>query len=79
MGSIEGNKIPSMRNVDKKGLSGASTKADAMFKKITLNNITTLNEVIHCGGIITSELLVVKNSKDKHKLSDVEEKTRKSN
>ena len=79
MGSIEGNKIPSMRNVDKKGLSGASTKADAMFKKITLNNITTLNEVIHCGGIITSELLGVKNSKDKHKLSDVEEKTRKSN
>ena len=38
-----------------------------MFKKITLNNITTLNKVIYCGGIITSVLLDVKNSKDKQK------------
>ena len=66
MGSIEGNdEIPPMRNVDKKRLSAASTNVDAMFEKITLNNITTLNKVMYCGGIITSELLGVKNSKDK--------------
>ena len=34
-----------------------------MFKKITLNNINTLNKVMCCGGIITLELLGVKNSK----------------
>ena len=33
---IAGNEIPPMTNVDKKRLSGASTKVDAMFKKITL-------------------------------------------
>ena len=33
MGSIEG-KIPAMRNVDRKRLSGANTKVDAMFKGI---------------------------------------------
>ena len=38
-----------------------------MFKKIVLDNITTLNKVMYCGGIITSELLAVKNSKDKQK------------
>ena len=46
MGSIAGNEIPSMRNIDGKALSGASTKADATFKKITLNNINTLNKVM---------------------------------
>lgn len=35
-GIIAGNEIPRMTNVDKKRLSGASTKVDAMFKKITL-------------------------------------------
>ena len=55
MGSIEGNKIPPMKNVDKKCLSGASTKVDTMFKNIALNNITMLNKVMYCGGIITSE------------------------
>ena len=40
---------------------------DAMFKKITLNNIATLNNVMYCGGIISSELLGVKNSKVKQK------------
>ena len=54
-----------MRNVDKKRLSGASNKVDAMFK--TLNNITTLSKVIYCCGIITSELLGVKNSKGNQK------------
>ena len=43
------------------------TKVDAMFKKITLNSITTLNKVMYCEGIITSELLGVKNSKGKQK------------
>ena len=38
-----------------------------MFKKIILNNITTLNKVMYSGRIITSELLSVKNSKDKQK------------
>ena len=33
MGSIEG-KIPAMRNVDRKRLSWANTKVDAMFKGI---------------------------------------------
>ena len=33
MGSKEG-KIPAMRNVDRKRLSGANTKVDAMFKGI---------------------------------------------
>ena len=55
MGSIERNKIPSMKNVNKKCLSGASTVVDAMFKKIALNNITMLNKVMCCGRIITSE------------------------
>ena len=59
--------IPPMRNVDKKHLSGASTKVDAMFKKITLNNITTLKKVMCCGGIITSKLLGVRNSKGNQK------------
>ena len=35
--------------------NGASTEVDAMFKKIRLNNITTLNKVMYCGGIIISE------------------------
>ena len=34
MGSIEGSEIPAMRNVDRKRLSGANTKVDAMFKGI---------------------------------------------
>lgn len=34
MGSIEGNEIPAMRNVDRKRLSGANAKVDAMFKGI---------------------------------------------
>ena len=67
MRSIEGNEIPPMRNMDKKYLYGVSTKVDTMFKKITLNNINTLKKVIYCGGIITSELLGVKNSKGKQK------------
>ena len=67
MGTIEGHEIPPMRNVDKKSLSAASTKVDAMFKTITLNNITKLNKVMYCGGIITSVLLGVKNSKGKQK------------
>ena len=66
LGSIEGYEIPPMRNVDKKRLSGASTKVDAMFKNISLN-ITTLNKVMYFGGIMISELLGVKNSKDKPK------------
>ena len=45
-----------MKNVDKKRLSGASTKADTMVKKIKLNNTTTLNKVMYCGEIITSKL-----------------------
>ena len=40
MGSIAGNEIPPMRNTNKKRLCRASTKADAKFKNITLNNIT---------------------------------------
>ena len=67
LGSIEGNEIQPVRNVDKKRLSGASTKVDAMFKNISLNNITTLNKVMYFGGIMISELLGVKNSKDKQK------------
>ena len=63
MSSIAENEIPPMRNVDKKHLSRASTNVDAMFKKITLNNITALNKVMYCGGIITSELLGVKKQK----------------
>ena len=43
-----------MRNVDKKCLSGPSTKVDAVFKTITLNNITTLKTIMRCGGIIIS-------------------------
>ena len=65
MGFTEKNEILPMRNVDKKRLSGASNKVDAMFK--TLNNITTLSKVIYCCGIITSELLGVKNSKGNQK------------
>ena len=41
-----------------------NTKVEAMFKKMTLNNITTLTKVMHCGGITKSELLDVKNSKN---------------
>ena len=63
MGSIAGNEILPMRNVEKKRLSGSSTKIDAMFAKITLNNITTLNKVMCCGGIITSEFLGVKRAR----------------
>ena len=63
MSGIAENEIPPMRDVDKKRLSRASTKVDAMFKKITLNNITALNKVMYCGGIITSELLGVKKTK----------------
>ena len=65
MGFTEKNEILPMRNVDKKRLSGASNKVDAMFK--TLDNITTLSKVIYCCGIITSELLGVKNSKGNQK------------
>ena len=65
MGSIAGNEIPPMRNTNKKRLCRASTKADAKFKNITLNNITTLNIVIYYGGIITLGLLGVKNRKDR--------------
>ena len=78
MGGIEENEISPTRNLDKKRFSGASANVDAMFKKLTLNIITTLNKVMCCGGIITSELIGVKNSQEKE-LSDVEEKTRKSN
>ena len=67
MGSVEGNEVPPIRNVNKKRLSGLSTKVDTMFKKITLNNIITLNKVMCCGGIITSKILGVKNSKGKQK------------
>ena len=48
-------------------LSVGNTKVEAMFKKMTLNNITTLNKVMHCGGITNSEFLGVKNSKDNQK------------
>ena len=65
MGCTEKNEILPMRNVDKKRLSGASNKVDAMFK--TLNSITTLSKVIYCCGIITSEILGVKNSKGNQK------------
>ena len=41
-----------MRDMNKKRLFGASNKVDAVFKKIKLNNITTLNKVMYCGGII---------------------------
>ena len=74
LGSRKGNEIPPMRNVDKKRLSGASTKVDAMFKKISLNNITTLNKVMYFGGIMISELLGVKNSKDKQKNNPMQKK-----
>ena len=60
MGSIEENEIHSLRNMDEKRLYGASTKVDTMFKKVVLNKITTINEVMYCGGIISSESLVVK-------------------
>ena len=65
MGSIAGNEIPPMRNTNKKRLFRASTKADAKFKNITLNNITTLNTFIYYGGSITLGLLGVKNRKDR--------------
>ena len=65
MGCTEKNEILPMRNVDKKRLSGASNKVDAMFK--TLNNITTTSKVMYYCGIITSELLGVKNSKGNQK------------
>ena len=65
MVSIEGNEIPQMINVDKKFLLGASTKVDAMFKKIILNNINTLDKVMYCGGIINSRVTRHKNSKGK--------------
>ena len=65
MVSIEGNEIPQMINVDKKFLLGASTKVDAMFKKIILNNINTLDKVMYCGGIINSRVTRRKNSKGK--------------
>ena len=65
MGGIAGNKISAMRNVYRKRLSGASTKVDSLLKKITLIIITTLNKLMHCGGIINSELLGVKSRKDK--------------
>ena len=65
MVSIEGNEIPQMINVDKKFLLGASTKVDAMFKKIILNNINTLGKVMYCGGIINSRVTRRKNSKGK--------------
>ena len=51
----------------KERLSGISTKVDAMFKKITLNNIITLNKVMYCGEIITSESLGAKITEDKLK------------
>ena len=51
MGGIAGNEIPTMRNVNKKHLSGASTKVDAMFKIIILNNITAQNKVIYSVGL----------------------------
>ena len=65
MSSIAGNEIPPMRNTNKKRLCRASTKADAKFKNITLNNITTLNTFIYYGGSITLGLLGVKNRKDR--------------
>ena len=61
MGSIAGNEIPPMRNTNKKRFCRASTKADAKFKNIALNNITTLNTFIYYGGSITLGLLGVKN------------------
>ena len=67
MGRIAWNEIPPMRNVDKKRLSGADTKVDAMFKKITLNNIITLKKNMYSSGTLTSELLEVKNMKNKQK------------
>ena len=67
MDSVGTSEIRPIRNVDKKRLSEASTKVDAMFKRITLNNVTTLTKVVSCGGIITSKLLGVKNSKSKQK------------
>ena len=67
MGSIAGNEIPPMRNMDKKHLSRASAKVNARFKKITLKKINTINKVMNCGGIITSELLGVTNRKNKQK------------
>ena len=51
MGRIEGNEILPMRNTDKKRLSRPSTKVGTMFKKIKLNNITTVNKVMYCGGL----------------------------
>ena len=57
MGSIAGNEIPAMRNTNKKRLCRASTKADAKFENITLNNITTLNTVIYYGGIINLRVI----------------------
>ena len=65
MDSVETSEIRPIRNVDKKRLSGASTKVDVMFKRITLNNVTALTKVVSCGGIITSKLLGVKNSQSK--------------
>ena len=78
MGSIEENEILPMRNVDKTVI-GASTKIDPMLKKLTLNNITTLNKVVFYGEIITSVLLCVKNSKDKQKNSPMWKKKNQTN
>ena len=63
-----------------KHLSGTSYKIDAMSEKITLNNITTINKVMYCGRIITSELLGMKNSKSKQNNYPIwKKKTRKTN
>ena len=51
-----------------------------MSEKITLNNITTINKVMYCGRIITSELLGMKNSKSKQNNYPIwKKKTRKTN
>ena len=68
-----------MRNVDKKRLSEASTRVDAMFKKITLNNITTPNKVMIFGEIIIIIARCKKQQGQAKELSDMEAKTRKSN
>jgi len=45
--STDEKEIPPMRNVDKKRLMETSKKVDSVLKKISLDNITTLNNVIY--------------------------------
>ena len=56
-------KIPSLRNVDRLILRRKVATVDSLFSKLKVLDLTKLNDIFYAGGVLTAELLGVKQRK----------------